>query len=140
VRLLRRSPDEARRTGHFTGGAAVATDRSNGRGIAYVFFDRLAVAAREGGIDLPVVLAMTIAHEIGHVLLSERHALTGIMQEKLGPADWRRASQGWLAFTPQEAQQIAERLGAPGRTRPSAEVGRSARATVGLPSGPWMPR
>ena len=57
------------------------------------------------------MLAYTIAHEIGHVLLrSSLHARFGIMQAHRGAQDWRAALFGRMAFLPEQAEQMRHEL------------------------------
>ena len=57
------------------------------------------------------MLAYTIAHEIGHVLLrSSLHAPFGIMQAHPGAESWRLASVGVIAFMPEQAKQMRQEV------------------------------
>lgn len=58
-----------------------------------------------------VLLAYTMAHEIGHVLLqSSAHAPAGIMQAHWDARSWRLASFEMVTFLPNEAKQMHEGL------------------------------
>jgi hypothetical protein len=73
--------------------------------------ERLARTSRTWGHGIAITLGLTIAHEIGHLLLkSTAHGATGLMT-----AVWRRgasqiAASGRLLFTPREAELIREGL------------------------------
>lgn len=109
LRIFRPLPEERRRAGHSTAGAAFDTDAERGQGIAYVYFDRIEDVAREAGLPSHLVLGMTAAHEIGHVLLPPGHSPSGIMQANLGRQDWKQAERGWLGFDPSDAARMRER-------------------------------
>lgn len=79
---------------------------------ADVFFDRIAGAEAESGVDFSELLGAVCAHELGHLLLGSRsHSTAGIMQ-----AIWRRDAltkigMGLMLFTGQESRTMRERLG-----------------------------
>ena len=84
---------------------------SNGRGgrLAYVFYHRVRefIVKRTLSEQEALVLALAIAHEVGHLLLPDRsHSQTGIMRARLDRQDLRLAAFGDLVFTPQQAQSI----------------------------------
>jgi hypothetical protein len=57
-----------------------------------------------------VILAYTLVHEIGHLLLPHGHSHDGIMRAGADRFDWLRASQGTLGFLPQQASQMRAAL------------------------------
>jgi hypothetical protein len=57
-----------------------------------------------------VVLADTMAHEIGHLLLGRHHSGHGLMQARPRVIGWRRAAVGGLTFTEAEAQRLRQAL------------------------------
>jgi hypothetical protein len=61
-------------------------------------------------IDNVIALAHAMAHEIGHLLLPYGHSATGLMRADWEGKDLRRAVQGQLKFTPQQAELIRTRL------------------------------
>ncbi len=66
--------------------------------------------------DPAIVLAHTIAHEIGHLLLPDaRHTASGVMRATLGPMDWQRASRGGLQFGQTELKLMKDALARPSR-------------------------
>jgi hypothetical protein len=74
-----------------------------GKGIVYVFSDRVMDVSRIHKIPVEIVLGITVAHEIGHLMLpGQGHTLAGVMHAKLGANDWRLAAQGQLGFTATE--------------------------------------
>ena len=71
---------------------------------AWVFANRVTEAARTGAVDVNVLLARVIAHEIGHVLLpNQKHAPRGIMRANL-----EREHVGFFGFTPEQAASLRE--------------------------------
>ena len=78
-------------------------------GSAFVFYDRVLRTAHEERQDVARVLAYTMAHEMGHILLpSPAHSPLGIMRAAWDRDDLRHIASGALAFT--AAQQAAIRV------------------------------
>ena len=71
------------------------------RGIrGYVFWRRVDMASQRFTANLDKVLAVAIAHELGHMLLPNgRHAKTGLMQAPWDANHFRSAAAGLLAFS-----------------------------------------
>jgi hypothetical protein len=87
-------------------GATPATLDGPGH-IAYVFYSRLATINLENDHQM---LALVIAHEIGHLLLPYgSHSDTGIMRGQWGVRKLRRVGLHELGFTPFQAQEIRRR-------------------------------
>ncbi len=75
---------------------------------AVVSFPMVEAAARE--LDAPVadVLAASLAHEIGHLLLhSPVHTRSGIMSPRLDRRQMLLLERGELGFTPEETARLA---------------------------------
>ena len=71
-----------------------------GRHCSHVFSDRLTEVSRCQRVPLELVLGITTAHEIGHLLLpGQPHALAGVMRAELNAKDWSLAAQAGLGFT-----------------------------------------
>ena len=81
---------------------------------AYVMIERVerfARTSRTWGHGVSITLGLTIAHEIGHLLLkSTSHAVAGLMSAVWGLADAQLAASGKLLFTPREAELIRKGL------------------------------
>ena len=81
---------------------------------AYVMIERVerfARTSRTWGHGLSITLGLTIAHEMGHLLLkSTSHAVAGLMSAIWGLADAQLAASGRLLFTPREAELIRKGL------------------------------
>ena len=85
-----------------------------GDGDAYVMIERverLARTSRTWGHGIAMTLGITIAHEIGHLLLnSTAHGATGLMAAVWRGGAGRLAASGNLLFTPREADLIRKGL------------------------------
>jgi len=107
LRILQRSKTGFPKTRHSTAGMAVPLTPAGGKGIIYVFFDRVMQVMESQRIPFSLVLGVVIAHEIGHLLLfGEPHAVEGIMRGKLTPRDWQLAAQVHLGFTDRQREII----------------------------------
>jgi hypothetical protein len=79
--------------------------------VAYVFWDRVRELARARRYAVATVLAMAIAHEVGHLLLPPgSHAMTGLMQPQWRDDDFRLAEEGTLGFSDGEARRMRDRI------------------------------
>ena len=85
------------------------------RGIrAYVFWLRVERASQKFTASLDRVLAIAIAHELGHMLLpTGAHARRGLMQAPWDSEHFRSASAGLLQFSPETANLIRRGLTPP---------------------------
>ena len=72
---------------------------------------RIEFQAEYAGLPADLLLAYTMAHEIGHVLLgSSAHSRAGIMQAKWSAESWQLASFDMIAFLPGQAKQMRQVL------------------------------
>ena len=84
----------------------VALRRANGSE-AQVFFRQVQDFARTCHVDVSIMLAYVIAHEIGHLLLpGNAHSPTGVMQAGWDKALVHDAARGSLTFTEAQAARI----------------------------------
>jgi hypothetical protein len=91
-------------------GVAVVAPEGGGR-IAYVLYDRLKDAAAASGWPLNELLAVVIAHELGHLLMPPgSHSPDGLMHAGWEVAELRRIHAGSLAFTSDQKTLIRGRL------------------------------
>jgi hypothetical protein len=91
-------------------GYAPASGAEGGR-LAYVLNHRVDAVSAGYGSPKTVVLGVTLAHEIGHLLLPSRpHSAQGLMRRKWDESDFRNARRGELLFTPEQALAIREKL------------------------------
>jgi hypothetical protein len=74
--------------------------------MAYAFFDRIRAFAMRRELYLSTVLGHVIAHEVGHLLLRDGHAESGIMRASWSGADLLEAQRGRLGFTPVQGHRI----------------------------------
>lgn len=78
---------------------------------AYVFWSRVERASLGFTASLDKVLAVAIAHEIGHMLLPDgKHAKSGLMAAPWDPSHFRSASAGLLLFSEACAEAIRREL------------------------------
>ncbi len=72
-----------------------------------IFNDKTQAVASSAEVTHPEILAITIAHELGHALLGPAsHSETGIMRPRFYPEDFRKAQCKSLAFTPEQAERM----------------------------------
>ena len=91
------------------GGFARLTRDGSPAYCAGVFYDRADSWAHWGDASTDQILAHLMAHEIGHLLLSERsHSRGGLMQRAWSRNDLRRAAWGRLSFDPGQLEKIRE--------------------------------
>jgi hypothetical protein len=82
-----------------------------GSPVAYVFYQRAAEQADRNGVPRAVVIAATMAHEIGHLLLpSPDHAVLGLMRASWDAEAFLSAARGDLRFLPGEAASIRAQI------------------------------
>jgi hypothetical protein len=86
------------------------SDAAGGGQLAYVVWEAVERVGQESGVDPALVLAIAIAHEIGHLLLPAGHSGKGLMRERSGPTDWKLATMGRLGFGATEGELIRRRL------------------------------
>jgi hypothetical protein len=73
--------------------------------------ERMEEVAQNAEATLPEILAIVIAHELGHALLGpDSHSEDGIMRPRLQAADFRQAQCKTLAFTPEQAERMRSKV------------------------------
>ena len=90
-------------------GAAVVSSEEGGT-IAYVLYDRLKTAASAARWSTSDLLALVVAHELGHLLLPPGSHSEGLMRGAWDVSELRRIHLDSLAFTPDHMALIRERL------------------------------
>jgi hypothetical protein len=86
----------------------------------YVFWHRVERASQKFSASLYAVLAIAIAHELGHMLLPDAsHANRGLMVSPWDSGHFRAASAGDLHFSPDSAERIRHGLIEESRSLPS---------------------
>ena len=103
--------------------------------IAFVMINRVNEIADGHSAPRPVVLALAIAHELGHLLLSKEHSATGIMKAYFNQADFRKARNGQLIFTGEQGERLRVRALSRNPTgRVTSQPSSSCRATPSPPA------
>jgi hypothetical protein len=86
-------------------------DAAEGGQVAYVLYDRIDMLADSNGWHQARVLAIAMAHEIGHLLLpSDAHSLDGVMRGDWTNEDVQLAQRNLLFFTPTERDRLHSRI------------------------------
>ncbi len=79
---------------------------------AIIINEQMEEIAEVAEATYPEILAIIIAHELGHVLLGpDSHSDTGIMRPRFQADDFRKAQCRTLTFTPQQAEEMRRRVG-----------------------------
>lgn len=107
LRIYRRPEAMRRSTGRSTGGTSLT---SGGARIVHLHYDRLEEISAPAGVPLDLAVGLTVAHEIGHLLLARGHSLVGIMRANFEAPEWHLARQGWLLFAPLESKLLRRAL------------------------------
>jgi hypothetical protein len=82
-----------------------------GERYAGIYYSEVTASARTLGADVEPLLGMTLAHEIGHLLLGAKsHTRDGVMSPRFGAEQVRLAGRGELLFTPRQAAQLQAAL------------------------------
>ncbi len=122
MKIMTRSVDGQRSRGAL--GYAVVPEAGVLGTQAWVFFETVKEVADRDGADVPDVLAVAMAHELGHLLLGQNaHSGRGIMQGAWKKEQLKRAAAGGLTFT----QEQAERMQAQVRERAAAVIAARTR-------------
>ena len=103
--------------------------------LATIYYEKVVrrVYAENAESDLGTVLGALMAHELGHLLLTEpKHSTVGVMEPNWGRAQIRSARDGKLVFTAQQAAMLKRRL----EVRDDADQdARSATLNIEIDSG-----
>jgi predicted aspartyl protease len=103
--------------------------------LATIYYEKVVrrVYAENAESDLGTVLGALIAHELGHLLLTDpKHSTVGVMEPDWGRAQIRSARDGKLLFTAQQAAMLKRRL----EVRDDADQdARSATLNIEIDSG-----
>src|SRR5262249_34333297 len=80
--------------------------------IGSVYYHRAVELARRNLAAQAAILGCIMAHEIGHLLLSEPgHSRDGIMRANWGDEDLKRIAEGRMWFAPEQGARMAEKIG-----------------------------
>ena len=87
--------------------------------LAYVLADRTEATASGHGVPHHLVLGMTMAHEVAHLLLPDNaHSRSGIMRYNWTRSDFEKARLGQLLFSKDQARLMRDALAATRRGSP----------------------
>jgi hypothetical protein len=105
-------PGGAERLGVGTGamGYTFRTQEPGPGGRALIFPDRVARRADLARVDPSRLLGAVIAHEIGHMLLADAHAPTGLMRGRWNDRDLRLIDMNGLCFNAGERLRLQQEL------------------------------
>ncbi len=111
--IVRRPPHpDAVRDSAFALGYAPGTKGERGH-LAYVLADRVETTASGLGVPFHLVLGMTMAHEVAHLLLPyHSHSPNGIMRHDWTQSDYQKAKRGQLFFSDGQATLMRVELSA----------------------------
>lgn len=88
-------------------GTTLGGDHRHG-GTTFVFYERVLNLAHRYRQPVELILALAIAHELGHVLLpTPAHTAAGLMKPEWDGDDVRRLATGGIIFSPEQAAAIA---------------------------------
>lgn len=88
-----------------------AADPGVGGRIAYVIYDRVKDLTRGTHLDDMRMMGIVMAHEIGHLLLTDRsHSEDGLMRANWQPSEFRSLRPGDLQFSDLQAVEIRRTL------------------------------
>jgi hypothetical protein len=91
-------------------GYAAVTRGEAGR-IAFVIYDRVRNVARHADIDIPRVMGMVMAHEVGHLLLpNQSHSENGLMRGHWAATDFRHLDTLDLGFSLAQVEEIRQTI------------------------------
>ena len=76
--------------------------------------------ADHNGLPAETLMAYAMTHEIGHLLLGEKHARSGIMRAVWGKTEYREMAQRWLGLSTEERQALRRVL--PADSQPVAAL------------------
>ena len=102
--------------------------------LATIYYEKVVrrVYAENAESDLGTVLGALMAHELGHLLLTDpKHSTVGVMEPYWGCAQIRSARAGKLLFTAQQAAMLKRRL----EVRDADQDSGSATLNIEIDSG-----
>ena len=79
-------------------------------GYVSIFTNEIRGYADRNGLPAGSLMAYSVTHEIGHLLLGEKHSSSGIMRAVWGKSEYRDMAQRWLGFGAAEQQALVRAL------------------------------
>ena len=112
VAILTMSQAERIEWGGADGRVGFTARTADGKGqLVYVIYDRVQLLTGGNGLRRERMLAIAIAHEIGHLLLPDNgHSHAGLMRAYWNPADLRLVQRELTFFTPGQGKLLRSRL------------------------------
>jgi hypothetical protein len=104
IRILTKHSGQANKLGDPLGAAVI------GNGFASLFATEVRKYADHNGLSEGCLMAYAAAHEIGHLLLGENHAPSGLMRAVWSKEEYREMAQRWLGFSAEERQALRQAL------------------------------
>jgi hypothetical protein len=109
IRILAAHPaGQANKLGDPLGSAIVANS------FASLYAAETRKYADHNGLPAESLMAYAMTHEIGHLLLGEKHASSGIMRAVWGKAEYHDIAQRWLGFSNGEREGLQQAVPARG--------------------------
>jgi hypothetical protein len=90
-------------------GFAISSSPTTRTQVAYVFYHRVKSLTGANGVHLAPALGAAMAHEIGHLLLDNAHAETGLMRADWTKEDLQLIQRSELFFTAEQGALIRSR-------------------------------
>ncbi len=106
VRLRTDTLPSARNLATFSALGGALLDSQHSGLAAEAYWLGIGETARWQRIDAPTLLGFVIAHEVGHLILGERHSSAGLMRGAWDRKALRELSRGWLKFSNQDAARM----------------------------------
>jgi hypothetical protein len=103
---------ERMNSGIADGRVGFAARSADGDGqLVYVIYDRVERLTGGNGVRRASMLAIAVAHEIGHLLLPPKaHSLSGLMRAEWSRADLQLAQRQLASFRPRDGELLRKRI------------------------------
>lgn len=112
IRILATHPGGSNKLGDPLGVAMVED------GYASIYASDIRKFENRNGLAAGSLMAYAVTHEIGHLLLGEKHSAFGIMKAVWGKSEYREMAQRWLGFSAVERKNLMRALPLPGEFWP----------------------
>jgi hypothetical protein len=83
-------------------------------GYASIYSSDIRKYEDRNGLPAGSLMAYAVTHEIGHLLLGEKHSPSGIMRAVWGKSEYREMAQRWLGFSAVERKDLMQSVPVPG--------------------------
>jgi hypothetical protein len=104
IRILAAHTGSPHKLGDPLGSAVV------GNSFASLYASEICKHANQNGLPAASLMAYALAHEIGHLLLGEKHAPSGIMRAVWDKTEYRDIAHRWLGFSAAERRALRDAL------------------------------